>query len=581
MAWSQAKIPFRENPNVPSILALLLLINSPAILAEDTWEVPICGAPNKVEPGYVPHGDPRAKGTARITRKDGLLTVEINLGNQRYDAHHAHLYSVSSGYTSGNVDVGHSTICWAYDNTTSNNGGTAPYNEKSLSITDWPQPGAYAEDWYKDYINDIPADGGDWYVMVHMLGGHFATDKDGHLIPWDSDKHEVRGDENVKGNWGGSNKIETDCNARVGRRLNDKSVKTGTCVGNTVGKFDEVDEFFLDMKGVAWLDQNGNLTPEAIAHGYDLETEYLFYNFADEGIAAQYGGPEGGAGGWLNPNRQDKSRCANWPPADWGKAHPHVPNLADATPPEPDNNTDDNTDDNTENNADNNTGNNTGNNTNNNSGSILSASRSNFSEDERIVIEYSAGTGSKRDWIGIYAAGTAPSNGASHDNYLSWAYTNGRSGTATFPAMGEGNYVALLFEDNSWNRFGNGAPAGFSVTGDSKPENKPDDSGSNGDNNANNANNDSNDDSNNNSTDTIKIRSAVYNRKKGRLWVAASSSDGAGVALTVEGFGAMTPHKKKNDRLQFMIETTEDAVPSVITVTSENGGSASRNVKFK
>jgi hypothetical protein len=288
--------------------------------AAGAWTFPICGAPNNVEPGYVPHGDPLSNGTAVMEINNDRLTISIDLGNQRYDAHHAHLYSTTSGYI--NDDIGASTVCWAYDNLTPNNSNTAPYNEKALSATDWPYPGGYAESWYMSYLSDIDAiGGGEWFVMVHMLGGHFAVDDEGHLIEWNGPIHEVAGDADVAGNFYGDNDVVPSCNARHGRRLNDKRMTTGSCLTG-LGQFNTVDDYFLDQNGVAWLDEDGDLTPLAVNHSYDLTTRYVFYSFADEGLAEQYGGPEGGAGGFING--YDGERCDNWPPTEWGEPHPHT-----------------------------------------------------------------------------------------------------------------------------------------------------------------------------------------------------------------------------------------------------------------
>lgn len=293
------------------------------VSAAGSWTFPICGAPNSVEPGYVPHGDPLANGTAVMEINSRKLTISIDLGDQRYDAHHAHLYSTTSGYI--NDDIGASTVCWAYDNDTSNDPSTAPYNEKALGVTNWPHLGGYAYTFYRGYLNDIDIlGGGEWFVMVHMLGGHFAVDPEGHLIEWKASVHEVRGDADVAGNFDGMNNVRIQCNARHGRFLNDRNVRTGSpCLSlAALGGFTTVDDYFLDQSGVAWLDSGGNLTPDAIDHGYDLTTQYLFFSFADEGLAEQYGGPEGGAGGFING--YDGSRCDNWPPAGWGELHSHT-----------------------------------------------------------------------------------------------------------------------------------------------------------------------------------------------------------------------------------------------------------------
>ena len=294
--------------------------------AAGSWTFPICGAPNDVEFGYVPHGDPLSNGTAVMEINNNQLNISIDLGSQRYYAHHAHLYSTTSGYRNEfGVDVaaiGQSTVCWATSNRTPNDPSTGSFNEKSLSVMDWPYPGGYAENWYKGYLSDIDAiGGGDWFVMVHMLGGHFAVDDQGHLIEWSPSLHEVTGDEDVPGNFHGQNDVEISCNARHGRQLNNRNVRFGSCIAN-LAPFNRVEDYFLDQNGVAWLDSEGQPTPLAVDHGYDLLTNYLFYSFADEGRSEQYGGPEGGAGGFINGHNGE--RCANWPPAGWGDPHPHT-----------------------------------------------------------------------------------------------------------------------------------------------------------------------------------------------------------------------------------------------------------------
>ena len=573
-----------KNKMLRNAMLLSLVSVAPYVSAADgQWTVPICGAPNDVMPGWVPNGDPLSNGIATITSQNSLITVDIDLGNQRYDAHHAHLYSTTNGYTSGSVDVGHSTVCWAYDNETANDPLTAPYNEKALSIANWPGAGSYAADWYKGYIDMIPADGGDWYIMVHMLGGHFATDEDGHLIPWDSSVHEVQGRDSVVGNWGGENDVSINCNARVGRSLANTNVEQGSCLAGTNGSFSNVDEPFLDQNGMAWLNADGSLTPMAIEHGYDLNTQYLFYNFADEGISAQYGGPEGGAGGFLNAANQDPNRCLAWPKAGWGTPHSHGPDetapvislngaanmgvvqfssfndpgatasddrdgnitaaitssgsvntnalgvysitysvadaagnsaavtrnvtvseYVDTVPPaltlfgdsamsiefnsyydEPGATAFDNDDGDVSadiqitgsvNSAV------SGNYTLNYSvfdaagneatatrtvtvlpepGTTLIPASAMFAPSETIVIAYTEGSGSSQDWIGVYAAGTEPSDGQSHSNYLAWAYTNGSEGSEDMGTLAVGDYVAILFSNNGYGHIGD--PATFSV----------------------------------------------------------------------------------------------------------------------
>ncbi|GHD24163.1 hypothetical protein GCM10007052_37590 [Halioglobus japonicus] len=738
-------------------LAVMLSLTTQVVSAADgQWTVPICGAPNSIKPGWVPHGDPLANGTATITSQNSLITVDIDLGEQRYYAHHAHLYSTSNGYLEGSVDVGHSTVCWAYDNETPNNPLTAPYNEKSLSIANWPGPGSYAADWYKGYIDMIPEDGGDWYIMVHMLGGHFAVDEDGHLIPWDASVHEVMGRDSVAGNWDGENDVSVGCNARMGRRLGDTSVETGSCLAGTNGSYTHVDAPFLDQNGVAWLDENGELTQAAIDHGYDLDTEYLYFAFADEGISAQYGGPEGGAGGFLNPENQDPNRCLQWPPAGWGAPHGHGP---DEVPPtlvlngpasigvmqfsiydDPgaaafDDRDGDISDsiqvmsgvdtsvlgtytvsylvsDEAGNSAtasrtvtvseyvdlvppsinligaadleidfgatfedpgatafDNDDGDLTGQiqvegvvdsdvsgnyflvySVNDAAGNTATVSRlvtvlpepgltlipasPVFAPGEEIVIAYTEGTGSNRDWIGIYEAGEEPESGSSHNNYLAWAYTNGSEGSESFDSLPEGDYTAILFSDDSWDFYGDSASFSVGQAPDVTPPvivlngpsamtldygaaySEPGASAT--------------DDVDGNLTDAITIAGAVdtslageyvltysvvdsagnssstarvvtvsaapevdtvtgnwvkYIVNKDKLTIIASSSAGNpadGITLSVDGYGDMGPHGNKENRWKLVIRNIGASnVPETVTIRSSLGGVATVEVTEK
>ena len=77
------------------------------------------------------------------------------------------------------------------------------------------------------------------------------------------------------------------------------------------------DDYFLDANGIAWVDENGALTEEAVAMGYDLETEYLFFNYRDNGQSDRWGGPDGGAGGFLTGDSE--GRCLAWPPEFYGR----------------------------------------------------------------------------------------------------------------------------------------------------------------------------------------------------------------------------------------------------------------------
>ncbi len=277
-----------------------------------SFEFDVCGAPNTRVPGWVPNGDPQANGkvTLTIDTEKGVMSLLPSpelVDSIQYTTLHAHLYDAQHRYvTSGK---GQSTICWAYYNTTSRGGTCAhdDYDCQALTgVKDWPWTEyGYAVNFYRDYLKQVAAEKGEgWYLMLHFNGGHFATDEDGHLIEWD-------GSPFMEASFGGMNSIRPACNARIGRTLTDKDHGTGdTCNPMMHGVM--ASDYFKDAQGNLWVDETGALTPEAVAHGYDLDTEYLFYNYRDNGQSDRWGGPDGGAGGFLTGD--DEGRCLNWPP---------------------------------------------------------------------------------------------------------------------------------------------------------------------------------------------------------------------------------------------------------------------------
>ena len=150
--------------------------------------------------------------------------------------------------------------------------------------------------------------------MLLTAGGHFATDDNGHLIEWDSSPY-------MESSFMGRNNIRPDCNARVGRTLNNRDFGHGdSCNEMLIGM--EADHYFPDANGVEWLNADGTLSAAAIEHGYNLETEYLFFNYRDNGQSDRWGGPDGAAGGFITGDTE--GRCDNWPPEDYGKPHSHT-----------------------------------------------------------------------------------------------------------------------------------------------------------------------------------------------------------------------------------------------------------------
>lgn len=96
----------------------------------------------------------------------------------------------------------------------------------------------------------------------------------------------------------------------------------------------------------------------------------------------------------------------------------------------------------------------------------LTTDKTGYLPGEPITISHTGGTGSKKDWIGIYRQGdlgTSCEKKGGNDRYLLWAYTNGRSGSETFDGLPEGDYTAQLFSDDSWC-FIEGARVAFTVS---------------------------------------------------------------------------------------------------------------------
>ena len=273
-------------------------------------------------------------------------------------------------------------------------------------------------------------------------------------------------------------------------------------------------------------------------------------------------------------------------------------------------------------------------------GVTLIPTKSVFAPGEAIGIEYTEGTGSNKDWIGLYPADNLPADGdggSAEANLVGWKYTNGSAGTITnwdnYSALPEGDYVAILFSNDSYNFYGEKgyfsvgtvtgpdetAPVitlnGGSVTLDLNEAyveagaTASDDTD--GDISASIQISGSVDSStvgtytitysvsdaagNSASTtrsvtvndgvvdpDTVIVGSVIYLQSKGRLVIIARSSDGTDVELTVEGYGVMdTIHPNKPDRYRMFLYLDQADVPSSVTVTSENGGTFTKNVTIK
>jgi hypothetical protein len=87
----------------------------------------------------------------------------------------------------------------------------------------------------------------------------------------------------------------------------------------------------------------------------------------------------------------------------------------------------------------------------------IHTSHINYASGAPIVVSWTGAPGALHDWIGIGPAGAPP------QEVLRWVYTNGAvDGTATFPGLVAGNYVARVFDDDSYTPL---AATPFSVDG--------------------------------------------------------------------------------------------------------------------
>ncbi len=81
---------------------------------------------------------------------------------------------------------------------------------------------------------------------------------------------------------------------------------------------------------------------------------------------------------------------------------------------------------------------------------VLTPSKSSYTLGETVVIDYSDGSGSSRDWIGIFRKGDLTGSCQQNDQYVDWSYTNGARGTASFTGLEAGEYEAQLFSDDGY-----------------------------------------------------------------------------------------------------------------------------------
>ncbi len=271
-------------PSILTIAAALSVVGlrvDHACAAEQILYVQLSGAPNPIAPGLVPHGDPSAKGVATLVFHPDTLTMDFAIQlDSPYVVTQAHMYHL------GIKPNGDSVFCW---------GGR--WSDHDFLMDEGFQLSAA-------HFNSVMANPSEWYLMIHTEGGHFANEGAG-LIVYDPDLHET--------SVTGQTESGTRFNNRVGMRLDDRRLRldnpyyTQDNAAFPAGHFDRLNDTpYVDALGNQWLEPDGQggfqLTQAALAAGYDLETEYLFYRYSDDGPQWDYGGPEGALGGFLQIN---------------------------------------------------------------------------------------------------------------------------------------------------------------------------------------------------------------------------------------------------------------------------------------
>ena len=262
---------------------------------DHVFQFAISGLANPIVPGFVPHGDPEVSGIATLIFHGGVtLDYRIELSNDRYRVTQAHLYNITrTSQTSGNPAHGDSLICW---------GGRWESNAPGGDSSDFLVGHGYTNRRLPEVIENDE----DWFLILHTEGGHFALDEKNELIAFDPDRSGVQ-----KTSVTGVPESErpTRFNNRVGRRLTSRVLHEQNTNDPTAPLYDPFDPAnlnatpFPDAKGHMWVEPNGTggwrLTSEAVEHGFDLETEYLFYLYDDQGPLWDFGGPEAAMTGIL------------------------------------------------------------------------------------------------------------------------------------------------------------------------------------------------------------------------------------------------------------------------------------------
>ena len=300
-----------SEPEVRSVESYLSgrITGSPAFPSapeELAFKVELSGTPNAVVPGLVPHGDPLVSGTAQLTIRDNnTMDYDIVLFDDRYRVTQAHLYNINkTSGTSGNPAHGDSIICW---------GGRWERNAAGGDSSDFLMGHGYSN----GRLAEVLADPEEWALILHTEGGHFALNDDGGLITFDSNRSGIQ-ETSVTGV--PESERATRFNNRVGKTLLDMVLREDN-VNDSSAPFHDPEALgnlkatpFADADGKMWVEPDGlggwELTADAVLRGYDLDTEYLFYLYDDQGPVWDFGGPEGALGGFLSPVPEPSSIVA-------------------------------------------------------------------------------------------------------------------------------------------------------------------------------------------------------------------------------------------------------------------------------
>lgn len=265
---------------------LALGLSRPTFADQMALYVDLTGQPSHAP--FVTNGNANAAGLGIFEFDDSANTMnwDIQLTGNPFAVTQAHFYNINPTSSFYKVN-GESIFCW----------GGRWSNHDFLSGDGFAVSGGR--------IANIIANPQDWMLMLHTEGGHFANEGGG-LIPYNASIHETN-DIGVaeSGNW---------FNNRIGKRLDDLTLREDNphfTADNTFlenmhgsGYFNrQSNTAYSDAIGNTWVESDGNggwqLTAAAVSAGYDLNTQYLFYRYADDGNSWDYGASEGALGGVL------------------------------------------------------------------------------------------------------------------------------------------------------------------------------------------------------------------------------------------------------------------------------------------